>query len=232
MRKIGLIGGMSWHSTATYYTRINEQVQRRNGGMSSAPMVIENLDFAEVGHCESEEDWDRAFKLIQRSAKRLDRAGASAIFIAANSMHRLYDRLAESVGVPIINIADCVGERMKADGVTKASILGTRQVMTESFYRQRLVSHGVSLSPPDQTQVSGINKLIYDELMQGIATRDAERMLKTFITNIAKDDVQAIVLGCTELEMVVTEANVLPIYNGAHIHADVAVEWIFGERDQ
>ncbi|MEE9433085.1 MAG: amino acid racemase [Sphingorhabdus sp.] len=231
MRKIGLIGGMSWHSTATYYNRINEQVQRRNGGMSSAPMVIENLDFADVRRCESEEDWKRAFKILQRSAKRLERTGATAIFIAANSMHRVYDGLAEAVGVPVLHIADCVGERMKADGITKASIIGTRQVMTESFYRQRLVAHGVSLTPPDQTQVSGINRIIYEELMLGKATRDSERLLKTIITNIAKDEVQAIVLGCTELEMIVTEANILPIYNGAHIHADAAVEWIFGEKE-
>jgi aspartate racemase len=93
-----------------------------------------------------------------------------------------------------------------------------------------LVGHGISLSPPDQTQVTGINRLIYDELMLGNVTRESERLLKTFITNIAKDDVQAIVLGCTELEMIVTDANILPIYNGARIHADAAVEWIFGEN--
>ena len=229
MRTIGLIGGMSWHSTASYYNRINQQVQRRQGAIASAPMVIDNLDFAEIGRCETDEDYARAAKILSKSARRLEKAGATAIFIAANSMHKIYDEIVAKVEIPVVHIADCVGLRMKADGITKASILGTRQVMTEGFYRKRLVGHGISLSPPDQTQVTGINRLIYDELMLGNVTRESERLLKTFITNIAKDDVQAIVLGCTELEMIVTDANVLPIYNGARIHADAAVEWIFGD---
>ena len=231
MRNIGLIGGMSWHSTASYYRRINKHVQQRHGSMASAPMLIENLNFADVGRCESDEDWAKASKTLTKSAKRLERAGATAIFIAANSMHKTYDEMSEALKIPVIHIADSVGERMKADGVTKASILGTRQVMTEGFYRKRLVGHGVSLSPPDQTQVSGINRIIYQELMVGKVTRDSERVLKTIITNIAKEDVQAIVLGCTELEMIVTDANILPIYNGARIHAEAAVDWIFGEDE-
>ncbi len=231
MRKIGLIGGMSWHSTASYYRRINKHVQQRHGSMASAPMLIENLNFADVGRCESDEDWAKASKILTKSAKRLERAGATAIFIAANSMYKTYDEMSEALKIPVIHIADSVGERMKADGITKASILGTRQVMTEGFYRKRLVGHGVSLSPPDQTQVSGINRIIYQELMVGKVTRDSERVLKTIITNIAKEDVQAIVLGCTELEMIVTDANILPIYNGARIHAEAAVDWIFGEDE-
>ena len=231
MRNIGLIGGMSWHSTASYYRRINKHVQQRHGSMASAPMLIENLNFADVGRCESDEDWAKASKILTKSAKRLERAGATAIFIAANSMYKTYDEMSEALKIPVIHIADSVGERMKADGITKASILGTRQVMTEGFYRKRLVGHGVSLSPPDQTQVSGINRIIYQELMVGKVTRDSERVLKTIITNIAKEDVQAIVLGCTELEMIVTDANILPIYNGARIHAEAAVDWIFGEDE-
>jgi len=227
MRKIGLIGGMSWHSTISYYRRINEQVQRRHGGMASAPMVIENLNFDDVGRCESDDDWAKAGKILTKSARRLERAGVSAIFIAANSMHKTYDEVSDALKIPVIHIADSVGERMKTDGITSASILGTRQVMTEGFYRKRLVGHGISLSPPDQNQVKGINRIIYEELMVGKVTRDSERVLKTIITNIAKEDVQAIVLGCTELEMIVTDANVLPIYNGARIHAEAAVDWIF-----
>ncbi len=227
MRKIGLIGGMSWHSTASYYNRINAQIQRQSGGLASAPLLLESLNFASVARSETDEDWVEATTTLSQSAQRLEAAGATAIFIAANSMHKVYDEVAAAITVPVIHIADCVAKKMKADGITKASILGTRHVMTGSWYRQRLVKHGVSLTPPDQQQLSGINRIIYEELMLGKATRDGERLLKTFVTNIAKnDDVEAIVLGCTELEMIVSDANILPIYNGARIHADAAVNWI------
>jgi len=230
MRKIGIIGGMSWYSTRGYYERINAQVQRRAGGMCSAPIVMESMNFCDLSKLESKEEWIYATEVLQSAVKRLESADATAIFIAANSMHKIYDDLVEAVDIPIIHIADCVGEKMKADGIKKAGLIGTRQVMTESFYRQRLIGHGISLTPPDMNRVNGINRLIYEELMLGKITRDSERLLKTFITDIEKLDVEAVVLGCTELEMIVnTDANILPIYNGARIHADAAVDWILDE---
>ena len=227
MRKLGLIGGMSWLSTESYYSRINTQVQKRAGGMCSAPMIIENMNFCDLAKLETEDEWTHASQILTPVAKRLEDAGATAIIIAANSMHKLYDDIADAVSIPVLHIADCVGEKMKADGVKRAGLLGSRQVMTESFYRQRLISHGISLSPPQMDRVEGINRIIYTELMLGKVTRDSERVLRTFLTNIAKEDVDAAILGCTELEMIInTDANVLPIYNGARIHADAAVDWI------
>lgn len=230
MRKIGLIGGMSWASTESYYRFINRGVQRRAGAMCSAPLVIESFNFCDMARLTTAEEWDYAAGRLIDAAQLLETAGATAILIGANSMHKVYERVADSVSVPILNIADCVGDVMKKDGVKRAALIGTRNVMTESFYRQRLVSHGIGLLPPDMDRVEEIDRIIYDELMLGRATRDSERTMKTFLTNIAKEDVEAVVLGCTELSMIVdTDANVLPIYDSTEIHANAAVDWILGE---
>lgn len=230
MRKIGLIGGMSWTSTVRYYQIINEAVSKRLGGLHSAPMLIESLDFAEVAKAQSDEEWTRTAQVLIGAARRLETAGATALIICANSMHRVYDDVAGAVSVPILHIADAVGEKMKADGIKNAALIGTRNVMTERFYRQRLVSHGVSLMPPDLEWANEIDRIIYEELAQGKATRTSERTMKTILTNISQAQVQAAVLACTELEMIVdVRANVLPIYDGTSLHALAAVRHIFGE---
>lgn len=229
MRKIGLIGGMSWLSTRTYYEHINRLVQARAGWPASAPMLIESLDFSELARLSSKAEWDRAAKQLGASAKRLEKAGASALLIGANSMHKVYDQVAASVSVPIIHIADCVADRMAAKGVKKAALIGTRNVMLETFYRQKLIARDIELLPPEMGFVDTLDRIIYDELLQGKATRQAERELKTILTNLEQDGAEAVVLGCTELEMVVdVDANVLPIYDCTRIHAEVAAEWILG----
>ena len=229
MRKLGLIGGMSWVSTRTYYEHLNRIVQRRVGGHASAPLLIESINFAGLARLSDDAEWERAAQTLSKSAKRLKTAGAGALIIAANSMHRVYDEVAAAVSIPIIHIADSVGERMAQRGVKTAAMLGTSAVMTENFYRQRLVAHGIALLPPDMDGIPAIEAMIYDDLMREKASRTAERACKTWITNQAKDGAQAIVLACTELEMVVdVDANVLPIYDGTRIHAEAAADWIFG----
>lgn len=230
MRKLGLIGGMSWVSTQTYYEHINRIVQARGPAQASAPLLIESLDFSELSALSTDADWDRATEVLIASAKRLEQAGAGALVIGANSMHKVYDSVAAAVDIPILHIAECVGERMGADKVKTAALIGTRNVMTESFYRQRLVAHGVDLLPPDMRNVEAVNHIIYDELMVGRVTRSAERTLKTIITVKAQEGARAIVLACTELEMVVdVDANVLPIYDCTRIHSEKAAHWILGE---
>ena len=229
MRKLGLIGGMSWVSTRTYYEHINRIVQQRTDPRSSAPLLIESLDFSQLYAVHEQEDWERAAKVLIASARRLERAGAGALIIGANSMHKVYDEVAEAVQVPILHIAECVGERMGADKVETAALFGTSNVMTESFYRRRLVAHGVDLLPPDLDNVETLDRIIYDELVVGKVTRDAERAMKTMITVKEQDGADAIVLACTELELVVdVDANVLPIYDSTRIHAEKAAEWILG----
>lgn len=230
MRKIGLIGGMSWYSTRTYYEHINRLVQARVGQGSSASMVIESLDFAELSRLSSDAEWTRAAKTLAAAAKRLEKAGATAILIGANSMHKIYDQVAKAVDVPIIHIAECVAERMAGGRVKKAALLGTRNVMLESFYRQKLIARDIELLPPEMPFVETLDRVIYDELLKGKVSRQAERELKTIITNLEQDGAQAIVLGCTELEMVVdVDANVLPIFDCTRIHAEAAVDWMLAD---
>jgi aspartate racemase len=229
LRKIGLIGGMSWVSTRTYYEDINQLVQARKGTSASAPLLIESLDFTDLMRLSTPEQWAHAAAILSDSARRLEQAGATALLIGANSMHKVYDAVAASVSVPVIHIADVVGAKMKAAGITSATLLGTRNVVMESFYRKRLVAHGVTLLPPVLEQVDEVDRIIYEELMQGKAMRAAERTLKTMLTTMGNQGAQAAVLGCTELDMIVdVDANVLPIYDCTRIHAEAAVDWIFG----
>lgn len=229
MRKLGLIGGMSWYSTRTYYDHINRLVQAKAGKQASAPLLIESLDFSDLVRLSSSEDWKRAAEILIASAQRLEASGATALVIGANSMHKIYEEVAGSVSVPIIHIAECVGERMSRNSVRKAALIGTRNVMLESFYRQKLIARDIELLPPEMEFVDKLDRIIYDELIMGKASRQAERELKTILTNLQQDGAQAVVLGCTELEMVVdVDANVLPIYDCTRIHAEAAAEWILG----
>jgi len=220
---------MSWVSTRTYYDQINRMVQARVPPPASAPLLIESLDFSLLYRVTEDSGWEDASRVLCDSARRLADAGATALIIGANSMHKVYDDVAAAVDVPVIHIADCVGEKMKADRVTTAALFGTRNVMTESFYRKRLVAHGVDLLPPDMGNVEQLDRIIYDELMHGKVTRNAQRELKTMIAVKEKSGAKAIVLASTELDMVVdVDANVLPIYDGTRIHAQKAAEWILG----
>lgn len=221
---------MSWVSTRGYYEDINRIVQKATGDKASAPMLIESLDFAPIYRITNREEWDRAAQTLVASAQRLETAGAEALVIAANSMHCVYDRVAESVSIPILHIADCVADAMIAEKAGKAAILGTRNVMMEEFYRRRLLARDIELMPPEIEIVEIIDRIVYEEVMLGKVRRQSERELRTIITNLEKDGAEAIVLACTELNLIVhTDANVLPIYDGAEIHAKAAAKWILGE---
>ncbi|MGB3379631.1 MAG: amino acid racemase, partial [Allopontixanthobacter sediminis] len=174
-------------------------------------------------------DWEAAAGMVVDSASRLEQAGAEGLVICANTMHKYYDRVVAAVGIPVIHVADCLGARMAREGVTNAALIGRRNVMTESFFRQRLVSHGIDLMPPNMDNVEVIDRIIYEELMVGKASRDAQRALKTIITQKEQAGAKAIVLACTELELVVDiDANVLPIFDSTRTHCDAAVDWMMG----
>lgn len=227
LRKLGLIGGMSWISTRAYYERINKHIQKRGLAMASAPMLIESLDYSRIYQAKQSDDWDGIAEMLVESARRLESAGAEGLVIAANTMHKSYERVAEAVSIPLLHIADCVGEAMAKADAGCAALLGTRFVMLEDFYRDRLASHGVSLLDPDPNDVELVDGIIYKELMLGRVTRDAERALKTVITMKEKEGAKAIVLACTELELVVdTDANVLPVFDSTDIHCRAAADWI------
>lgn len=231
LRKLGLIGGMSWVSTGIYYDRINRIVQKRAAPMASAPLLIESLDFAQLFALREEKDWQRASEVVSESAKRLEAAGAGALIICANSMHKVYDDVAGSVGIPILHIAEYVGRALKRSGHESAALIGTRNVMTESFYRKRLVAHGIDLLPPDMNNVETVDRIIYDEMMVGKVSRDAQRQMKTIITAKSQEGAAAIVLACTELNLVVDiDANVLPVFDSTRIHCDAAADWVLDQE--
>ena len=221
---------MNWISTLTYMELISQRVQRRATPRTTAPLVLESLNFGELQGLREGEGWEAAADMIVDAAKRLEQSGAESLIICANAMHKYFDRISQQVDIPIIHAADSLGKRMAAEGVTKAALIGRRNVMTESFFRQRLVAHGVDLLPPDMANVEVIDRIIYDELVVGKASRDAQRSLKSIITQKEQAGAKAIVLACTELELVVDiDANVLPIFDSTRVHCDAAVDWIMGE---
>ncbi len=228
MRKLGLIGGLSWSSTARYYDLINRAVQRQLGGLHSATLLIDSLDFAEVARCTSTNDWDCAAGQMVGAAQRLEAAGAEALMICANSLHKVAPQIASMIGIPIIHIVDEIGAKLKADNVRAVALIGTSNVMMDRDYRQHLVSAGgVTLLPADAELGGRIDRMVYDELAAGKITRDSERYMKSELTDIAKEDVQAAVLACTELELIVdVHANVLPIYDSTIIHAEAGVRFL------
>lgn len=230
MRKLGLIGGLSWSSTARYYERINQIVQREMGGLHSATLIIDSLNFAEVARCTSTNDWDCAAGQMVGAAQRLKAAGADGLMICANSLHKATPQILASVDLPLISIIDEIGARLKADGMKRIALVGTSNVMTDRDYRQQLVgAGGVSLLPPDAELAARIDRLVYEELAAGKVTRDAARFMKSELTDIAKADVQAAVLACTELDLIVdVNANVLPIYDSTTIHADAGARFVLG----
>ncbi|WP_284124761.1 aspartate/glutamate racemase family protein [Parerythrobacter aestuarii] len=227
MRKLGLIGGMTWISTRTYYEQLNRLVQKRLGPRANPPLVIESLEHSAFSGLQSSEDWKRAALQLFECAKRLEQGGAQGLLITSNIMHKVHGEVAEAVDIPVLHIGDCTGERMKGAPVVPAAILGTKSVMTDSFLRRRLVSHGIDLMPPEASHIDQLDRIIAEELKLGKKSREAERMLKTIITWYEQHGAKAIVLACTELELVVDiDANVLPIFDTARIHCEAAVEWI------
>ena len=231
MRKLGLIGGMSWISTRTYYEQINRLVQARLGKLASPPIAIESLDYRKVSDLETDADWEFATQQLIEAAKRLEDSGAERILIAANVMHRIYDQVADAVETPILHIADCTANKMEADGVGRAILLGMRSTVTEGYLRDRIEQRGIELVPMASSYLDDIHRHIVEELKVGKATRNAERTLKTVITVAEQAGAEAVILACTELEMVVdVDANVLPIYDTARIHCEVAANWSMGDE--
>ncbi|HWH17886.1 MAG TPA: amino acid racemase [Allosphingosinicella sp.] len=234
MRKLGLIGGMSWVSTAIYYEAINKGVAKRVGGLASAPLLIESLDFATVEKLQAAGEWDVLAELLIASAKRLEKAGAEGLMLCSNTAHKMHDWIDGAIKIPMIHIGDVTAARLTADGIARAGLIGTRFTMSESFYRDRLEAHGIAVSVPDAAMAKEIDRIIFEELARGHVSRVSQRTLKTCITMMAQAKSQAVILGCTELVMLVDPgANVLPVYDTTALHSKAAVEWILeGEAKQ
>lgn len=233
MRKLGIIGGTSWSSTALYYEHINRGIAQRLGGLHSAKLVIESLDLAPFAEMELSGDWDGVAQVTIEAAKRLESAGAEGVIITSNTGHKVFEATAANIGVPMLHIADATGDKLVADCVSRVALLGTRFTMTEPHVRGRLESRGINLVPIHDTWITEVDRIIFDELAAGRVVRDSQRKLKTLMTELAKQKVQAVVLGCTELVLAVdARANVLPVYDTTAIHARAAVEWMLAEEEE
>lgn len=232
MRKLGLIGGLSWVSTALYYEQINKGVNRRVGGVASAPLVVESLDFGRFSALQHQGRWDEAAAILAACARRLEQAGATALILCSNTCHKMYDEVAAAVPLPVLHIGDITADKLVADGVRRAGLIGTRFTMDETFYRERIAARGIELTVPDPGMAQEIDRIIFEELVRGNVSRVSERTLKTCLTMMSQSRMQAVILGCTELVMLVDPgANVLPVYDTTAIHAQAAVDWILGDED-
>ena len=233
LRKLGIIGGTSWSSTAMYYEHINRAVAQRLGGLHSAVLSIESLDFAAYAAMQMAGDWDGVARVKIEAAQRLQASGAEGLLIASNTGHKCFDAVAANVGVPLLHIGEPTADRLVADGRTCVALLGTRFTMTEPYMRSRLESRGIALAPIEAEWIREVDRIIFEELAAGRVVRDSQRKLKTLITELAKRKVQAVVLGCTELVLAVdVRANVIPVYDTTAIHARAAVEWMLAEEEQ
>ena len=233
MRKLGIIGGTSWASTALYYEQINRGIAQRLGGLHSAILSIESLDFAPFAEMQQGEDWEGVAHAAIEAASRLKDSGAQGLLLASNTMHRVADRIADEVGLPILHIGDAAGERVAADGRNRVALLGTRFVQTEPFIRERYESRGIQLVDLNPLWRAEVDRIIFEELAAGRVVRDSQRKLKTLITELGKQKVQAVVLGCTELVLAVdVRANVLPVYDTTAIHARMAVNWMLSDQQE
>lgn len=220
-RKVGLIGGMSWYSTIEYYRCVNAQVQERLGGHRSARLSVESLDFEEIRAAQVAEDWSRAGDVLAAAGERLQAGGAEALAICTNLMHKVAPEVAARTDVPLLHIADAVADDLRDRGVSSAALLGTRWVMEEDFYAERLASRGVEVVVPGRADRELVDRVIFDELTQGVATAASRAEFARIMTELAGRGAQAAVLACTEIEHLFRDgpAAPLPLVDSMAVHA-------------
>jgi len=233
LKKLGIIGGTSWSSTALYYEQINRGVAQRLGGLHSAVLAIESLDLAPFAAMQQAEDWDGVARTAVDAAQRLKASGAEGLLLASNTLHKVAPQVGDATGLPILHIGDATADRIAADGRTRVALLGTRFVMTQPFIRERYQAKGIQLVELQPAWRTEVDRIIFDELAAGRVVRESQRKLKTLITELGKQKVQAVVLGCTELGLAVdVRANVLPVYDTTAIHSRMAVDWMLSDQEQ
>ncbi|MBI4537783.1 MAG: aspartate/glutamate racemase family protein [candidate division NC10 bacterium] len=227
MKTIGLIGGMSWESSIQYYRIINETVKARLGGLHSAKSVMVSVDFAEIEALQHAGRWDEAGRLMAAAAQSLERAGADCVVLCTNTMHKLADRIQVGLRIPFLHIADAAGERIAADGLTTVGLLGTRFTMEEEFYRERLErGHGLRVLVPGPAERAAVHRVIYDELCRGVIREESRGRYVEIIRGLVAAGAQGIVLGCTEIELLVRPADSpVPVFPTTTIHAVAAVDF-------
>ena len=231
MDTIGLIGGMSWHSTVEYYRLLNELVAERRGGHASAKVALQSLDFAEIRECQVHDDWDRAARLIAQAAQRCERAGADRVLLCTNLMHRVADDVQAAIDIPLLHIADAIADAARARGWSRLGLLGARWVMEEDFYAGRLARHGLAVEVPGPADRTEVDRVIFEELTLGLVRDESRTAYAGVLERLRDQGADAVVLACTEIELLVRpEDSPLPVLPSMRTHAEAAVAAAFGER--
>jgi len=231
LKTIGLIGGMSWESSLEYYRIINETVRDRLGKLYSAKIIMYSLNFAEVEALQAEGDWEKATDMMIDAAQRVQAGGAEVVLICTNTMHLMADEVQASIDIPLIHIADAAARPVKALGLEVVALLGTRFTMEQDFYRGRLQQkHGLQVLIPDESQREIIHRVIYDELVAGEIKKSSKDQYLSIIEDLVSKGAQGVVLGCTEIPLLVKQADVkVPVFDTTSIHATAAVDFALEE---
>lgn len=229
MKTIGLLGGMSWESSALYYRLINEGVRDRMGGLHSATLVMASVDFAEIEHLQSTGDWAAAGRLLAAQARGLEAAGADFLVLCTNTMHKVAADIEAAVSIPLLHLADATADAVVAAQLTTVALLGTAFTMEQDFYRDRITSHGLSVIVPDAEQRAMIHRVIFEELVLGVVSDVSRREYVSVITALHERGAQGVILGCTEIELLIgPDDSLLPVFATTRIHSAAAVNMALG----
>lgn len=230
MKTIGMIGGMSWESSAVYYEIMNRTVKEKLGGHHSCKCLMYSVDFAEIEQLQSAGDWDRLTGIMIDAARCLERGGAELLVICTNTMHKMAPDIEQAVKIPLLHIVDAVADRIREFGLVKVALLGTRYTMEQDFYKGRLIGQGIDVIIPDEPGIETVHRIIYDELVHGIIRDESRQAFGTIIQQLATRGAQGIVLGCTEIPLLVKQSDCpIPVFDTTAIHAMRAVEAVIGK---
>ncbi len=226
MKTIGLIGGMSWESTVTYYRLINEAVKERLGGLHSAKILLYSVDFQEIEECQTRGEWDRSAAILGDAAKRLEGAGADCIVICTNTMHKVAPQIGEQISIPILHIAEATAKELVGRRISRVLLLGTRYTMQQDFYKEKLAERGLEVLVPGDADMEIVNRIIFNELCLGVISEDSKKEYLRIIEDQRSRGAQGVILGCTEIGLLISQADtVLRVFDTTQIHASRAAEW-------
>jgi aspartate racemase len=229
VQTIGLIGGMSWESSAVYYRDLNLGVQKRLGGLSSPKLVLSTVDFAEVTHLEDDERWDQIGQLLAQAARGVERAGADFLLLCTTTFHKVADAVESAVDIPLLHLGDVVAEACREQGMTTVGMIGTKVAMSEPFFVDRLAGHGLEVVVPRAEHHDYLNTAIYEELVHGHVLPRTRNRVVSIIEELWDDGAGGVLLGCTELELLVHQADVeLPVFPCTTLHVDAALDRALG----
>ncbi len=227
MRLLGVLGGMSWTSTAEYYRLLNHGVATRLGGLHSASLLLHSLDFQPVAAMQHDGDWAGTARVLVDAAQGLERAGAEGLLVATNTMHKVADEITGATGIPLLHIADATAGRLLADGRGTVGLLATAFTMEQDFYTGRLRDHGLEVVVPDEAERADVHRIIYDELCQDVVREESRDRYREVMAGLARRGAEGIILGCTEITLLVDAGDSpVPLYDTTAIHAQAAVDWM------